>query len=475
MRKSLRLLLVMMVLGGATYWLHHRRVAHVEASATKSVAAASQEKPPVSKVAKELPVEALAPPTTAASAEHPKIRTLLAHFATGDFLGTLKLADEYALDPSLGDAFHDWLRAQMPAILTSAGWAHLRVGDCDAAIALLRRSEALQRSEDTAKGLGVCHYKLRQMAAARDQLTWYLERRPNDRQIPVLLADTLESEGRYDEAVQILEQLAQTPCDAAAAQDNECPAPNVIEQRLASMRGRARESWLQQQDSSRSFRLVYRAGDHEDLVAYVLQELEDALDEYVENYGFRLPGAPIEVALYPADNFQSVVVGGPEWAEGLYDGRIRIPIRDQMLLDKTYDGLRTVLRHELVHALFAAMSDHRAIPPWFDEGLAQVLSCRPSCVSFVFPPQAGAFLDVASFQSSYISFNPVKAGRAYRQSLYLVRSLIQRAGDEVLRKLVSSIGTASDLSSDHLLAPAGISFKDLHTSAAKAWEQRVPL
>lgn len=408
------------------------------------------------------------------AAAHGAMQAVLGRFATGDFVGALTLADDYALEATLGEAFHEWLAGQMPVLLTSAGWARLKLGDCEAAVQLLRRAEVLKRSEETAKGLGVCHYKLRQMAAAREQLAWFVERRPDDKQVPMLYADALESEGRYDEAVRVLEQLAQEPC-AGGAEAAECPSPKALEQRLASMRGRAKESWYQQQETSRYFRLAFRAGDHEELVTYVLQELEDALDEYVESYGFRFPPSPIEVVLYPAGDFKSVVVGGPEWAEGLFDGRIRIPIRDNALEARRHEGLRNVLRHELVHALLAAMSDHRSLPPWLDEGIAQALSCRPRCAGFRFPPSPGSFLDPASFQAPYVSFSPLKAGRAYRQSLYLVVALTRRSGEDVIRQIVGAVTTSSDLSSDGLLAPAAVSFKDLHAYAAQLWERRTPL
>src|SRR5690606_32515263 len=103
--------------------------------------------------------------------------------------------------------------------------------------------------------------------------------------------------------------------------------------------------------------------------------LEASLTHFVERYGFRAPVAPIEVVLYPADHFSGMVPGGPSWAEGIFDGRLRIPIREEMLLGNR-SGLLQVLRHELVHALFSSMNDSRAMPSWFDEGIAQLLSCQ---------------------------------------------------------------------------------------------------
>jgi len=407
--------------------------------------------------------------------DEPFIQGIHARFNTGDFAGALKLADESSVSDARSAAYHKWLNEQMPALLTSAGWAKLKLGDCDEATQLLRRAEALKKTPETSKGLAVCYYKQKNHLAARDQFAAYLEKDEGDATMQTLYADVLESDGRYDEAVKALERAHEIFSKAQPPAEGELAA---VKQRLESMRGRAKESGFQQSETSRNFRLAYRAGDHEDLVAFVLQTLEDALDEYVERYAFKPPVNQIEVSLYPAESFRSVVVGGPEWAEGLFDGRLRIPIRAEVLETRRYDGLRTVLRHELVHALFALMSDSRSIPSWFDEGLAQRLSCDTAgCGAFSFPPKPGAFLPKESFFTPYTSFDAVKAGRAYRQSLYLVQVLerTNADGETALRQLVSGVTITSDLSGDGLLRPLGLTFEGLHKHAASLWDQRQPL
>ena len=167
-------------------------------------------------------------------------------------------------------------------------------------------------------------------------------------------------------------------------------------------------------------------------------------------------------------------VGGPEWAEGLFDGRLRIPIRQDALTAKDFGGsLPIVLRHELVHALLAQLSDHRSLPPWFDEGLAQRLSCAGQpCASFAFEGKPGGFLAEQVFQTSYISLSAINAGRAYRQSLYLVRVLEKRGGEDALRRIVGSITASSDLTSDGLLKAVGLTFAQLRDAAATKWAAR---
>jgi hypothetical protein len=245
------------------------------------------------------------------------------------------------------------------------------------------------------------------------------------------------------------------------------------------MKARAKENVFQQVETSRNFRLLYRSGEHEDLVTFALETLEGALDEYGETYGMKAPQSPIEVIFYPEGDFKNIVVGGPEWAEGLFDGRLRIPIRAEMLQTKNYRILREVLRHELVHALFSLASDARQLPPWFDEGMAQRLSCARAsdggCGSFQFPATPGGFLTAQSFFTPYTSFDAVRAGRAYRQSLYLIYAIERIGGDDALRTLASAIGIATDISSDGILRPLGLTFDQLQKRAADMWDKRTPL
>lgn len=450
---------------GVAAYVRQRREAAVASPPAPAPKASASRAATVETTTKSPPPIALAPVPEAnfAPVEADLMRQIHARFATGDFIGALRLADEQAERDDLSDAFHAWLVDQLPPLLTSAGWARLKLGDCDEATTYLRRSEALRRSNETAKGLAVCYFKQRNLAGAREQFTYYLEKQPDDHEMRVLYADILESEGRYDEAVRSLETAA-----AALGDDKS------VAERLASMRGKAKESPLQGVETSRNFRIAYRAGDHEDLVSFALETLEATLDEYVEHYDFRLPPAPIEVIFYPADDFKSVVTYGPDWAEGLFDGRVRVPVRQEILTSGQFKPLEIVLRHELVHALLSIMSDGRQAPPWFDEGVAQRLSCiKDGCGRFSFPPTPGGFLEVPAFEAPYTSFPAVKAGRAYRQSLYLVLMLERQAGEDALRQIIGHVSTASDLGSNGLLAAVNLAFPTLHATAGAAWAQRM--
>lgn len=416
------------------------------------------------------------PEETGFSAKDTKVIKLIhGQFATGNFVGALNLADQHLNDRATSEPLHQWISDQLHALLTSAGWTRLRLGDCEEAISYFRRADVIQKSPDATKGLALCHYKQKNFVSAREHFDAFLEKNPNDLQMRILLTDVLESEGRFDQAVGILEKTVNEIEAKAFLPDAQLPDVGVLKNRLKGMKTKATVSKRQLTETSQNFRLSYLAGDHEDLVAIVLTTLEEALDEFIENYGFLRPVNQIEVILYESENFRNVVAGGPEWAEGIFDGRLRIPVRDNTL-NGDPEGLRMILRHELTHALTANASDNRTLPPWFEEGLAQIFSCpKGECRPFSFPPTPGGFLPVKSFNASYISLASDKAGRAYTQSLYLIYVLQRLQGNDSLRNLVSMLTTASDNSSDGILKPIGMTFESLHEAASGFWDKRTIL
>ncbi len=451
------------ILGGFAW----SRLAVRDDQKPESTADESRTESPATLPASSEPKVQVAQLTRGGPGDEAAMQKIYGAFATGDFAGALSLADNAALDANRSAEFRQWLAQQMPSLLISAGWSKLRLGDCDQAIDWLRRASALVPAPAAVKGLAVCYYKQKQMSLAREQFLNYMSLEPNDSEMLLLYTDVLESEGRFVDAVGILKQLqilAENPAiglDAAS-----------LARRLQSMQSREKESAMMQTEASRNFRLTFRSGDHEDLVAFVLQSLEDAADEFRENYNLPAPQSQIEVVMYPSASFQGVTGGGPTWAEGLYDGRIRIPVHPAPQKTERAD-LDVVLRHELVHALLAQLGDSRNLPPWFGEGIAQRLSCAGrGCGNFEFPPQPGGFLPPESFATSYLALSTVNAGRAYQQSLFLILTMEALKGDQVVRQIITALTTNSDVSSDGLLAPIGLDFTRLHMAAAELWKRR---
>ena len=409
------------------------------------------------------------PKSEITAADESAMQQIYRPFATGDFVGALTLAENMALSPNLSLALRQWLNTQMPSLLVSAGWAKLKLGDCDQALSWLKRAEELDHSHAAIKGLAVCYYKQKNMVLAREAFLNYLGAEPSDSEMQLLYTDVLESEGRFVDAVQILRQLLKSAETPGSTLDK-----TSLAERLSSMQSREQESNLEQTEVSRNFRLTFRIGDHEDLVSFVLSTLEEAVDEFHDYFGLPIPQNPIEVVIYPKSTFQNVTDGGPTWADGLFDGRIRIPVPER-IAPSDISEWANVLRHELVHALFAVMNDSRKLPAWFAEGMAQRLACNNrSCGAYQFPPQPGGFLPLEAFNASFLSLSAVNAGRAYQQSLFLVLTLESVKGEHPLRLIITSLTTNSDTSSDALVAPLGVKFDYVYRIASDYWQRRQP-
>ncbi len=80
------------------------------------------------------------------------------------------------------------------------------------------------------------------------------------------------------------------------------------------------------------------------------------------------PEYPIAVILYPEADFQKVK-GLSHQVAGLYDGKIRLPLRKSGPGTSNYAQIERVLRHEYTHALVYDLSKGRC-PLWLNEGVA---------------------------------------------------------------------------------------------------------
>jgi tetratricopeptide (TPR) repeat protein len=114
------------------------------------------------------------------------------------------------------------------------------------------------------------------------------------------------------------------------------------------------------------FRLRYDGGVNEPVGVAVLAALDAAYADYSRLLGFR-PDDAIEVILQTEAAFKDA--NAPEWAAGLNDGTIRVPLRG---MDKPTPELLAVLRHELAHSFVAARTRGNC-PTWLQEGISQWL------------------------------------------------------------------------------------------------------
>ncbi len=433
-----------------------------QASADKKTAAKKRDLRPVASA----PLALDAPREPFPESDMVVYRHVLVAYTTGDYDTAMSLAQRALDDTKTGDVFRSWLTRQIPVLMTSQGWMLIKTQDCDQAVKIFYRVLGQVQIPEAQKGLGFCLRVAKSWPEAASYLATYILAKPEDVEGRLIYADTLESLGRFDEAVAVLEGASVlTGLEPAAIED--------IQQRLTAMRAKAKSGIGQKTERSEHFFVSYREEDHESILRTVLDILESALVEYGEVLGFAPPAMAMEVILYRKDEFFDVVPGGPGWSEGVFDGRMRVPVATDMVGDVN-GRLATVLRHELSHALLSHRSAGRQWPTWFDEGLAQFLSCRGrDCGRWSYPATPGTFSDASLLIAPFVTLNTIEAGRAYLHSLFLMRVMLRTKGDSILEFLLSRVPQTGSLSSEYIAQSAGWDgFAALYKDAVALWNDR---
>jgi hypothetical protein len=177
------------------------------------------------------------------------------------------------------------------------------------------------------------------------------------------LAGLLERGGQYELAERLVHKA-----------DRMIPgASNGARVRRLQMKGRLAEA--HDEIATPHFRLRYPRGSgerHPRQVAAMLESERERLKRWVPAGA----GKPIEVELYPLEDFLQSMAGSVSII-GLYDGVVRVPFAD---VHSLAPELVAVFSHELTHAMIADATGDQA-PHWFQEGLAQHLEMGTASVN----------------------------------------------------------------------------------------------
>jgi tetratricopeptide (TPR) repeat protein len=183
------------------------------------------------------------------------------------------------------------------------------------------------------------------------------------------------------------------------------------------------------------FRLSYDGSVNEPMGSAVLEALGKAYDEYGQRFGFR-PEEPVTVVLQTEAAFQDGRT--PEWAAGLNDGTIRVPVRG---LDRPTVGLLRVLRHELAHSFITARTGGNC-PTWLQEGVSQFLEGGDPAredANLVPLARGGQLLPLLSLEAPFQTLPPADVTVAYAESLSAVAHIIRKRGEAGIVRLVLAL------------------------------------
>lgn len=320
------------------------------------------------------------------------------------------------------------------ASLAESGWKLIKGGEYHRAEQTFAEASALAPADASLLvGLGVSRHLLvkDEQAAAAFQKALTLD--PGATQAHKFLGDIYDQRGEIDTALRHYEIAArQDPTDAG-----------IKGRVLAARRAAEAEAGLDRLFSAHFIVKFHRATDRE--VAGAVADRLEAIYRTIGAQWSYFPASRLVVVLYPRGRFQGAAYG-PDWAQGLFDGRIHLPVERVSGDPVSTDA---ALRHEYMHAVVHRLSGGQA-PAWLNEGLALYMERGPDATASWEPEgrriRAGERPPLAALHRSFLELPAGDASLAYAESYGATRALLQRHGTAPVRRLLESLVVTPDFS-----------------------------
>jgi tetratricopeptide (TPR) repeat protein len=291
------------------------------------------------------------------------------------------------------------------------GWAAIQSGDGERAASIFRQALEFHPSEGLLHfGAGIASHVLGREDDAVRSLKRALELSPRLTDAAKLLGEIQYSAGDVDDAIRSYEQAV-----------GQRPGDLEMRERLDAWRKESSvHRGLTQRNDGR-FSIVFEGRTDSELADRAVASLDAAYWRIGKAIG-AYPSNPITVTLYTEQQFRDLT-RAPEWSSGIFDGRIRIPVKGARQNLQQFDR---VLAHELTHAMVTNLAP-RGVPAWLHEGLASYFEPQDTA-SAVKVLSATGPVPVGTLLESFSRLNERQATAAYAESLLLAEVLMRRAG-----------------------------------------------
>ena len=189
---------------------------------------------------------------------------------------------------------------------------------------------------------------------------------------------------------------------------------------------------------SRHFTVRFEGREDPALVWALLERLESAYRDVGRQLG-AFPGSRVPVMLYTEGEFPAHA-SVPHWAQGLFDGQIRLAVSWAALRDESLDK---TLRHEYTHALVHARTRGN-VPTWLSEGLAVANEGRGTERARHLARTTDRLIPLDELHGSFMTLPPTQVSLAYAESEAAVSYLLARHGEAAVRALLMRLGEGED-------------------------------
>lgn len=296
----------------------------------------------------------------------------------------------------------------------------------DALSSFTAAAKLAPRSAEIAFGVGLSAYMLGQNADAEREFQRALKLDRTLKDASWLLGELQYRSGRIQEAVGTYKAALQlAPNDARLTQKiTEWSAEAQTESRFAETRGV-------------HFRVLFEGPVDQLLARRAVELLETAYLRIGDALRF-YPTQQVEVVLYTSQQFRDIT-RGPAWAGGVYDGRIRVPVKGAL---GQIDELERVLAHEYVHALVASLGG-RGVPAWVNEGLAVVLEPGGLTGAERVVASARRRPTLPELHEGFGALPDAQAQLAYAESALAARAMLDARGPSAVVMLLRDLGAGA--------------------------------
>src|SRR5688500_16724994 len=302
--------------------------------------------------------------------------------------------------------------AQSAAELNETGWKLLQRGDGARAAKVFAEALGLEPDEPVLLfGAGAAAHLNGRTKDATTNLRRALELNPALTPASILFGEIAYAEGDVALAIATYEKaLKHAPTE-----------PYLIE-RLAAWRADADVHRDFEERRFDRFRVMFQGHADASLAAQATEMLNAAFWQIGARLGV-YPSETVVVMLYTERQFRDITQA-PEWAGGVYDGRIRVPAAGAT---RSLQSFERVLIHELAHAMIANAAP-RGVPAWLHEGLAQHFEGDDPQAARGRLRAAGRdrIIPLKSLEGSFSRLGLAQAQVAYDESLVAVDVIMQR-------------------------------------------------
>ncbi|SHI50431.1 Peptidase MA superfamily protein [Malonomonas rubra DSM 5091] len=237
--------------------------------------------------------------------------------------------------------------------------------------------------------------------------------------------------------------------DVLEAASELAPDDSVLQDMLAKVRRELSVEQDMDKTYGGHFVITFDGEKNDDLGDAVLDVLEEAYNE-LGSWLAHYPEQRVAVLLYSRQQF-SDLTGSPDWAGGLYDGKVRLPVGG---VQQVGDSVRMLLYHEYMHVLLRDIVGAN-LPGWLNEGLATYAGDEylPLQTDLLERARAeGGLFSLQQLEGTFSRFNGDDVKLAYQQSQAMVSYLLNEYGWYRLRDYLDALA-------------AGNSFADAFVSA----------